>query len=336
VTSAGVSVPLVSPSPINTQDNTLEKLESIPGVKTSLSREEFQAQMLKVGSVIARLPEQIASSHQKNYKFNHSSASGIDPAEIESLVLNQKSAGAIQGIVFDIKVGEGSFLKSRYEARILVSSLEKACNRLEIRPSFLLSDMDQPLGESIGNSLEMIEVANVLKGTGPLDVLKLALELGSEMLLLAKKSENRTLAKSCLKRKIEEGKALKKFEEIIEAQGGNPLLVRDYSLFARSKLRRKVYSLRKGYLYRIKTNEINHLWHELAPSQQERDRAGFLIFKKIGDRIEEGEALAEAHLNEPELLPMIESSLRETFVLSKIPPDFKPFIIESMRKNQNT
>lgn len=333
--SAGVSIPLISPSPLNTQDNTVDKFASIPGVRTSLSFEEFQAQLQKVGSVIAAIPKQIASSQQKVSKFDYPALSGIRIAEIENLVLCQELFGRIQGIVFDVKVGEGSSLGSRPEAIIFVSSFEKVCNRLEIRSSFLLNNMDQPLGESVGNSLEIKEVIEILKGNGPLDVLKLALELGSEMLLLAKEFKIKTLAKSSLKRKIEEGKALMKFEEIIKAQGGNPLVVRDDSLFPKAELRKRVYSPRKGYLHRIKMKRINHLLYELTANQQDRDRVGFLIFKKIGDWIEEGETIAEVHLNEAGPWPFIESGLKNAFVLSKNHPDFKPFIIESIRKIQN-
>lgn len=335
MSSAGVSIPLILSSSLDTQDNSLYKFASIPGVRISLSLQELKTQLLKVGSVIASIPDQTASSLRRIYEFDESSAAGMSLAEIENLVLSQKLAGGIQGIVFDIKVGEGSSLLSRPEAKIFISSLEKVCNRLEIGYSFILNDLNQPLGESIGKCLEVREAANILKGNGPLDVLKLVLELGSEMLLLARKSKTKTVAKSCLKRKIEEGQALRKFEEIIKAQGGNSLLVSDDSLFPRANLRKIVYSPRKGYLHRIKMEEINHLGHELAASQPDSDRTGFLIFKKIGDRVEENEVIAEVHLNNAGPWPVLESGLKKAFVLSKKPPGFKPFIIESIRKGQN-
>ena len=331
--SAGVSIPLISSSSLNTQDNILDKFASIPGVRTSLSLEEFQAQLQKVGSVIASIPKQVISSYQKVFKFDYASASGMSLAEIENLVLSQKLAGGIQGIVFDVKVGEGSFLKNRHEAIIFISALERVCNLLEIPSSFLLSDLDQPLGESIGNRLEVIEAVKVLRGNGPLDVLKLALELGAEMLFLAKKSKTKIIAKSNLKRKIEDGNAIKKFEEIINAQGGNPLFISADSLLFQSKLVKRVHSPRKGYLHKVKMKEINHLWSKLMTNEPERDKAGFLIFKKIGDRIDENEAIAEVYLSEESPWPGIKRQLREAFILLKNAPDFKPFIIESIRKN---
>lgn len=329
--SAGVSIPMISGSPLNPQDNTLDKFESIPGVKTSLGLKEFQTQLLNVGGVIARLPKEIASSHQKIYDFPDSSTFVMGTAASERLILSQKLAAGIQGIVFDIKVGKSSSLKSRHEAKNFASLLERVCNRLKIRSAFLLSSLDQPLGESVGNSLEVIEAIKVLKGDGPLDLLKLSLELGLEIFLLANKSKVKTEVKSHLRRKIEEGKALKKFEEIIKAQGGNPQVIRNYFLFPRAKMRRRVYSPKKGYIHSIKTAEIGYLWQELTKSQQERDRAGFLIFKKVGDWIEEDEVIAEVHLSE--LKPAIESQLQEAFVLSKRPPEFKPLILESIRKS---
>lgn len=329
--SAGVSVPMISDSPLNSQDNTLEKFESIPGIKTSLSFEEFQTQLLDVGGVIAMLPKEIIGSHQKTHEIRDSPKPEINTNAIEQFILNQKLAGGIQGIVFDVKVGESSPLKTRNEARNFAKFLERICDRLKIRFSFLLSALDQPLGESVGNSLEVIEAIKVLKGNGPLDVLKLALELGSEMHLLANKLKIKTEAKNHLRGKIEGGEALKKFEEIIKAQGGNPQVIRNSGFFPHPIMRRRVYSPKKGYIHCIKTTEISHLRQEITTSQQERDNSGFLFFKKIGDWIEKGEVMAEVHLNE--LKPAIESQLQDAFVLSKNPPEFKPFIIESIRKS---
>ena len=175
VSSAGVSIPLVLSSSSNTQDNSLDKFASIPGVRISLSFQELKTQLLKVGSAIAAIPDQTAISLRSIYEFDESSAAGMSLAEIEKLVLSQKLAGGIQGIIFDIKVGEGSSLLSRPEAKIFTSSLKKMCNRLGIDYSFILNDLNQPLGESIGNCLEVREAAKILKGNGPLDVLKLVL-----------------------------------------------------------------------------------------------------------------------------------------------------------------
>jgi len=338
VAAADVAVSFIPGSPLNFQDKTLDKFESIPGVRTSFSLEEFQAQLLKVGGVMAMLPEEIARTHQDTHPFHDSSTLGTRPALIQNFILSQKSVGGTQGIVFDIKVGQDSFLKSMYEARSFVSSLKKGCDLMKIRSSFLLSDMDQPLGEAIGNSLELIEATKVLKGNGPLDVLKLALELGSEMLLLAKKSLTKTEAKSCLKKKIEGGKALRKFEEIIKAQGGNPLIINDNSLLPLAKVRKKVCSLKKGYIHEIKMNTIGLLWHELAIGHKKQgrevdSRPGFLILKKIGDRIQKEEALAEIHINETSFLPATQKKLKEAFIISEGPPDFKPLIIENIRNS---
>ncbi len=333
MSAAGVSIPLILSSSPNSQDNSLDKFASIPGVRISLNLQELKTQLLRVGSVIAAIPDQTAISLRRIHEFDEPSAAVMSLTEVEKLAFSQKLVGGIQGIVFDIKVGEGSSLMALAEARIFISSLEKVCNRLEIGSSFVLNDLNQPLGESIGNCLEMREVAKVLKGNGPLDVLKLVLELGSEMLLLARKSKTKAEAKRCLKRKIEEGQALRKFEEIIKAQAGNSLLVHDDSLFPRANLRKKVLSPRKGYIHRIKMEEMNHLWHELGTGQPDSDRTGFLILKKIGERVEEDEALAEVHLNNVDPWPVLESRLKKALVLSKKPPGFKPFIIEIVRKS---
>lgn len=331
--AAGIAVPVIFDRSFNLQGNTLDKFESIPGLKTSFSLHEINQQLLKVGGVIASFPDEIAKANKKKHVLGDTLSAKNDPSLIQDFILYQKKISGVQGIVFDVKVGEGSSFKTLEEARNLISSLKKFCNQIKITPSFLLSNMDQPLGEAIGNSLEVWEAIKVFKGNGPLDVLKLALEIGSEMLLMAKRVLIKTEAKIYLKRIVKESKPLEKLKEIIRAQGGNPLVVDNCSLLPLAKVRKKVRSLKKGYIHQIKMRQMALLCNELAgcgvESGMKMDReTGFFIRKKIGDRIKKEEALAEVYLKDISLFPMIQEKLREAFVISEGPPDFKPFVIE--------
>jgi thymidine phosphorylase len=239
----------------------------------------------------------------------------------------------VNGASFDIKVGEGSFLKNSQDARSLALSLKNVCNRLRINSTFILSDMNQPLGQAVGNSLEVREVLEVLKGKGPLDVLKLALELGTEILLLAKTSLNRTEAKRDLKDKIIKGEALEKFKQIIEAQKGNPRIIDDYSLLPQAKNRMKILSPNKGFIHKIMMKQIRSVCLELeAGGKKSADLSdhgpGLLIFKKIGEKVEKGETLAEVHFNKVKNVSSFEKESQGAFMISEKPPDFRPFIIE--------
>ena len=241
----------------------------------------------------------------------------------------------VNGASFDIKVGEGSFLKNSKEARSLALSLKNVCNRLRIKSTFILSDMNQPLGQAVGNSIEVREVLEVLKGKGPLDVLKLALELGTEMLLLAKISLNRTEAKRDLKDKIIKGEALEKFKQIIEAQKGNPRIIDDYSLLPQAKKRMKIISPNRGFIHKIMMKKIRSVCLDLeARSKKSADSSdhgsGLLIFKKIGEKVGKGETLAEVHFNRVKNVSRLEKECQRAFIISEKPPDFRPFIIERL------
>lgn len=331
--AAGTAVPVIFDRSFHLQGKILDKFESIPGVKTSFDLHEINHQLLKVGGVIASLPEEIAKA--KNHVIRDSPAIENGLAVIQDFILGQKKALGAEGIVFDVKVGEGSPLNTLKEARNFVSALNKFCSQIKITPSFLLSNMDQPLGEAVGNSLEVWEAIEVLKGNGPLDVLKLALEIGSEMLLMAKKFLIKTEAKIYLKRIVKEAKPVEKFKEIIKAQGGNPLVVGNYSLLPQAKVRKKIRSQKKGYIHQVKMRKMTLLWNKLAACEVESgmktDReTGFFIRKKIGDRIQKEEVLVEVHFNNISLFPSIQTKLREVFVISESPPDYRPFIIEKI------
>jgi thymidine phosphorylase len=193
--------------------------------------------------------------------------------------------------------------------------------------------MNQPHGQAVGNSLEVREILEVLKGKGPLGVLKLALELGTEILFLAKKTLNRTEAKRDLKEKIIKGEALEKFKQIIEAQKGNPRIIDDYSLLPQAKDRLKILSPKKGFINKVMMKQIRSVCLELdAGSKKPADSSdhgpGLLILKKIGEKVEKGETLAEVHFNTVKNIPRLEKESQGAFMISEKPPNFRPFIIE--------
>ena len=309
------------------------KLQSIPGFQTSLSPKEIKNQLSQVGAVLFSPPKQMASFFKKISAPKGANSFQDLRDSLLSCFMSSILLCGVNGASFDIKVGEGSFLKNSQEARSLALSLKNVCNRLRINSTFILSDMNQPLGQAVGNSLEVREVLEVLKGKGPLDVLKLALELGTEILLLAKKSLNRIEAKRDLKDKIIKGEALEKFKQIIEAQKGNPRIIDDYSLLPQAKNRMKILSPNRGFIHKIMMKQIRSVCLELeAGGKKSADLSdhgpGLLIFKKIGEKVEKGETLAEVHFNKVKNVSSFEKESQGAFMISEKPPDFRPFIIE--------
>lgn len=330
--STGLAVPKFSEHEITAKNYALAKLESIPGLQTSLNPEEIKSQLSKTGAVILAVPEPINSSFKKIYP-SEDILSLKDAKKFLCAIITIILISEVSGAVFDIKVGDGTFIKNFEAARDMARSLKKICFQTNIRSSYILSDMNQPLGQAIGNSLEIIEAIEILKGKGPLDVLKIALELGTEMLLLTEKISNMTEAKKFLKSKIINGEALEKFKEIIEAQRGNARIIDDYSLLPMAKGKIKIAVQNKGYVQSIRMDRIYFLAKELGifrkkPAYPINHGSGFLFFKKTGDWVEKNDVLGEVYFDNIKDRCWVEKDFREAFIISRNPPDFQPFIME--------
>jgi pyrimidine-nucleoside phosphorylase len=332
IASTGIIVPKFSEHEITSKNSILDKLESIPGFQTSLNPEEIKIQLSKTGAVMLIVPESINSSFKKIYPTEEVPPLK-DPKKLLCAIATIILTGDVKGAVLDIKVACGTLIKNAKDARNMARSLKKICSRINVRTSYILSDMNQPVGQAIGSSLELIEALELLKGKGPLDVLKIALELGTEMLLLAEKVPDRIAAKKLLKNKIINGEALEKFKEIIKAQRGNARIIDDYSILPLAREKIKIASQNKGYIQNIRIDRIYFIGKELGVFRKRQGYpidhgSGFLIHKKIGDWVEKNEILAEVYSNTIKDRSWIEKEFRKALAISPKPPDFRPFIIE--------
>jgi pyrimidine-nucleoside phosphorylase len=332
IASTGVTAPKFSEHEIASKNSILDKLESIPGLQTSLNTEEIKSQLSKIGAVILIVPESINSSFKRIYP-SEEALSLKDPKKFLCAITTIILMGDVKGAVFDIKVAREALIKNVQDARNMDRSLKKICSQANIRTSCIVSHMNQPLGQAIGNSLEVIEALEILKERGPLDILKIALELGTEMLLLAEKVPHRFAAKKLLKNKIINGEALEKFKEIIQAQKGNARIIDDYSILPRAKEKITIASQKKGYVQNIRIDRIYFIGKELGVFRKRTGYpidhgSGFLIHKKIGDWVEKNEILAEVYSNNIKDRSWIEKEFRKALAISQKPPDFRPFIIE--------
>ncbi|UCE21739.1 MAG: hypothetical protein JSV46_05865 [Candidatus Aminicenantes bacterium] len=345
VSSAGVRFPkaLGMPRSFISGDNILnglatrnslsQKLGCIPGFQTALPPKDIHNQLREVGAVFF------------SFRENMNSNSGINPASqktppfpnnLDSLFNHFTSAlrvSPVNSAVFNIKIGEGSRIQKNQEGRNLAQSLKGVFKRMQIKTSFFLTDSSQPIGQAVGNSLEIKEAIEILKGSGPLDLLKLALEFGSDMLICVDKTMSKSEAKKFLKRKILNGDALKKFREIIEAQKGDTRVIDNDSCLPFSTEKTKIRSSQTGFIQKINTKKLFSAYlkcvsREGSPADSGNCAIGFVLQKKSGDLVKKGESLVEVHSTSKISRSWIGDEFDEIFTISETPPPFQPLIIE--------
>lgn len=303
------------------------KLQSIPVFQIPIRAGEIQEQLSTIRAVFFSLKRYLSILH-KNIQPTINSPL-IDQDLLFRSFLTFLICGA-KKIVFDIQVGDGSFLESAEKAKNLAYSIKDICTRLKIDSSFILSDMTQPLGQAFGDTHELIEALEILKAEGPSDVLKLCLELGTEMLMLAKRANHRIEAKEMLRTEILKGNALEKLREIINVQGRDSRVVDDYSLLRTTAGKAEIRSPKKGFIQTFKMTQIFSLYLRLREKSGLKvgHAAGFLVFKKKGDWVEKGETLAEVYFHDKRTATQVIKELQDIFYISETPPNFQPLIID--------
>ena len=321
--TAAAGVPVLHLAGIynNHSTRTTEKINSVFNTSSSFNTRELKILLQKTGGVIAETPDKTACPE------NHKSSSLLS---IPDLISRIKKVIPIAGAVFDIKVDQGS-VPGIKETKNILLFLKKQLLKLNIKSTFFLTSMNQLPGYSVGNSLEVLEAIKVLEGDGPLDVLKLSLEISSEILFSAGIFHNRMESKKYLRQQIETGNALDKLKEIIKAQGGNPEIVEDLSLLPMADTSLKINSKSNGFVHEIRMNLLSLAWKKLVAYQSGIEPGeGFLIHKKEGDKVRKGEVLLEIFHQEIPLHSEIQEAFRKAFVISKKLPSLSPLIIEKI------
>ncbi len=342
VASEGLVIPQIVEPKSPARSSLYDYFHSFFGAKTSLSAEELGLQLSQKGAAVFSVPPLIVSYLDKLIKPIKNNESSISKAHFDSLV---KSIiiliflSRADGVLFDIRIGGSSFLQEVREARYLARSLKKICVQMNIRSSFIMVNMNQPLGKALGGSLDINECIEILKGEGPLDVLKLALELATEMLLMGRTISDRSETKKCLRQKIKDGNALEKLEEILESQKGRLYLDDKTPFFPTRGHRIGIFSAQDGYLHKLDMKKISYLYNLPKIRKGKRNGpyrkvSGLLILKKIGDRIKKGDRLAEIHWPSPKPPHLIQKDFQDLFLISSQPPEFQPLIIERWREKE--
>ena len=331
----GVRVPMVSGRGLGHTGGTLDKLESIPGFRVDLPIERFVQLVESLGLCLIGQTAEIAPADRKLYALRDATATVESVPLIASSILSKKLAEGIDALVLDVKVGRGAFMKTLPEARLLARTLIDLCRAMGRPCSALLTAMDAPLGFAVGNAVEVAESIEVLRGRGPEDVRELTLRLGVEMLLLGEAAPDVPSARQRLETALADGSALRRFAQVVAAQGGDAAVVDDPRRLPRPSAVREVRLDRGGVLAVLDAEQVGLAAVELgAGRSRKEDRvdpaAGVLLRKRRGDEVRAGEVLAELHASDRARLDAGEARLRAAVVLSDEPAGAQPLVFERL------
>jgi len=298
VAACGAKVPMVSGRSLGHTGGTLDKLESIPGFRTDLSFAQFRRNVASHGLCIMGQTKQLCPADRKLYALRDVTATVDSIPLISASIMSKKLAEGADALVLDVKTGRGAFMNRTAQARKLARTMIAIGRQLGRKVVALLTDMSEPLGEAVGNAVEVIEAIEALKGRWRPDMEEVTLALGGEMLVLAGLAKNPAHARRLLMKALSRGLALEKFRQMINAQGGDPGVIENYALLPMPDHRVPVCASSAGYVKSIDALHVGVLGLGLGVGRQTLDSridhsAGFLFRKKVGDRVDAGDVIAE-------------------------------------------
>ena len=307
-----------------------DKMASIPGFKTKLTLDEFQKQLSTIGCAICEHDNSISPVDEKIYNMRHMTATIPSLPLITASVLSKKFAIGADGLVVDVKWGNGPYLRDIEQARQLARTITRVARVMKHRCVALITDMNQPLGDSVGMGLEVLEALDFLRGGGSDDIKELVLKLGMEILRLAGVAGSTLSAKQSVERVIEDGSALKKFMEMIKAQGGSAPWLEDPSKYPMPKHVRKLPAPKRGYVHNINSGMIARAVQILAKTKTGKidPYVGVTEIKKIGTQVKQGEPLLMIHYNDETNLDSAIDYLRNAYRLAPRRPNPSPVVVE--------
>ncbi len=303
VAAAGVAVPMISGRGLGHTGGTLDKLEAIPGFNVNLSVAEFRHVLETCGCAMIGQTAEIAPADRKLYALRDVTGTVESPYLICASIMSKKLAEGIDALVLDVKTGSGAFMKSEKDAVFLAELMVETGERMGKEMVALITDMDQPLGNMIGNALEVVEVIEVLRGGGPEDLRELCLELAAWMLYLGRASKTVAEGKRQSTDLISSGKALERFRQMIELQGGDPRVIDDAKILPQARHTMQILCGKSGHIASMQCEQIGTACVILGGGRERKEGSvdpavGIVLHKKVGDRVVKGEPLATIHYND--------------------------------------
>ena len=302
VAACGVPVAKMSGRGLGHTGGTLDKLESIPGLHIMIDEEDFVKQVNDCGLAIIGQSGHLDPADKKMYALRDVTATVSCIPLIASSIMSKKLAAGSDAILLDVKYGDGAFMNTIEEAKELARTMIEIGDSLGKDTRATISNMSQPLGYAIGNSLEVKEAIDTLNGHGPEDLLELCLQAGSHMLIQAQKTDSLITARKMLEDAIESKKALRTLCAMVKAQGGDDAFIRHPEMFPKAKEVIPVYSQKTGYVKDLKAKPLGIVSMKLGGGRETTDdeidySVGLILHKKIGDFVKKGDVLVEVHTN---------------------------------------
>jgi pyrimidine-nucleoside phosphorylase len=310
---------------------TLDKLESIPGFKADLSTEEFLTQLKKYRIVVSGQSHELTPADGKLYALRDVTGTVGSLPLIASSIMSKKIAAGAQVIALDVKVGRGAFMKNEADAVALAELMVKIGEGVGRKVCAVISDMNQPLGLAVGNTLEVEEALETLKGHGPRDFIEHCFQMAEQLLLLADAVKSETEAREKLQKVLTSGRALQKFGDLIEGQGGTRRVLDDYTVMPHAKLVEDVLAPQDGFISGIDAEEVGLTTVQLGGGREQKsDRidyaVGIVLKHKVGDRVSRGEPLLTLHANDRVKLVAAKARLLAAYEFSDAEPKPSPLI----------
>ncbi|MBC8446998.1 MAG: thymidine phosphorylase [Chloroflexi bacterium] len=331
VASLGIPVGKISGRGLGFSGGTLDKLESIPGYRSGLTLDEFKRQLRQVGLVVAGQTASFTPADGKLYALRDVTGTVQSPPLIASSIMSKKIATGSNGIVLDVKVGQGAFMQTEAEAVALAELMVKIGRGVGRRVRAAISDMNQPLGRAVGNALELKEAIETLHGGGPEDFLEHCLVIGEQMVLLAGRAADETEARALLTASLKEERAWDKFRQWIAAQGGDVATVDNPQRLPQARWVEALPAPRSGTVASIDAMEVGLTAALLGGGRAKKGDAldygvGIVLHVKVGDEVAEGEPLCTVHANSAERLAEARKRLLNAYTFSDEPVPPLPLI----------
>jgi pyrimidine-nucleoside phosphorylase len=325
VAAGGLIVPMISGRGLGHTGGTLDKLESIPGFKVGLATADFRRVLGECGCAMIGQTAEIAPADRKFYALRDVTGTVESPYLICASIMSKKLAEGIDALVLDVKTGSGAFMKKQEDAIFLAELMVETGERMGKKVVALITDMDQPLGRMVGNSLEVAECIAILRGEGPDDLRELCLELAAWMFYLGGSAGNLPEAKLKAETLLTSGHALETFRKMVALQGGDASVIDDPQRLPQAKHSLDVTSPRAGYVTAIQCESIGTACVILGGGREKKEDSvdpsvGISLHKKVGDKVTAGEPLCTIHYNSEALAIRAKNLIEESYRIATAPP----------------
>jgi pyrimidine-nucleoside phosphorylase len=333
VAAGGVKVPMISGRGLGHTGGTLDKLESIPGFNVNLTLEQFRDILGKLGCAMIGQTAEVAPADKKLYALRDVTGTVESPYLICASIMSKKLAEGVDGLVLDVKTGSGAFMKDPAEARFLAELMVETGDRMGKKMVALITDMDQPLGNNVGNALEVEECLDIMRGGGPQDLRTLTVELCGWMFFLGDRTPSVEEGRKLASELINSGAALERFREMVEMQGGDQRIVDDPTLLPQARNKVSLYAPDCGFVTGIECHEIGVANLLLGGGRQRKEDSidpavGIVLHRKVGDRVCAGDPLCTLHYNGEQFLADVKHMVQQAYTLGAHPAETRPLIQE--------